>query len=217
MSDLTCYINDDCSEHGRLTDGLCTRHYKRRLKYGDPLGLPEVAPFEAIAGETWRAVPGYEGLYDVSDHGRVLSHSTRKHRGRLLKPFPSGQYGYLAVKLCCGAGTDVTVYVHRLVADTFIGPLKPGEVTRHGPAGHLDNRRVNLSQGSPADNGADSVRDGTSLHGERSHFAKLTGEQAADIRRRVAGGETQKSAGKRYGISQPNVSMLVRNKTWTRI
>jgi hypothetical protein len=60
------------------------------------------------------------------------------------------------------------------------------------------------------------IRDGTSLHGSRSHFAKLTEEQAADIRRRVAGGETQKSAGARYGVSQPNVSMLVRGKTWIR-
>lgn len=170
---------------------------------------------EAVCTERWLPVPGYEDCYAVSDLGRVRSLSRPGHPGRLLNPFPTGEYGYLAVGLWQD-NKGATTYVHRLVADNFIGPLLTGQVTRHGPGGHLDNRLSNLKQGSQAENVDDMMQAGNHRHGIKNPFAKLTEEQVADIRRRVAAGETQKAAGLRYGVGQPNVSMLVRNKTWTR-
>lgn len=168
--------------------------------------------------ERWLPVFGWEGLYEVSDLGQVrglprLDNLGRPVRGRILTPTLSGDYGYLNVKLCRN-GHGVTATVHSLVADAFIGPLRPGEETRHGPGGQLDNRLVNLSRGSHAENCEDTVRDGNSIHGIRNPHHKLTEAEAADICRRVANGETQKAAGARYGVSQPNVSMLVRGLTW---
>ena len=64
--------------------------------------------------EEWRDVPGYEGLYEVSDWGRVKNIKT----GRILKPANNG-WGYLFVVLCKN-GIKTAAKIHRLVAYAFI-------------------------------------------------------------------------------------------------
>lgn len=63
--------------------------------------------------EKWREVPGYEGLYEVSDLGRI------RRNGKLLKPDNHNTRGYLQVALSKN-GTVRRVYIHRLVASAFI-------------------------------------------------------------------------------------------------
>ena len=64
--------------------------------------------------EEFRDIPGYEGMYEVSNLGRVKNVET----GRILKP-GKDRYGYLKVVLCKN-GTRKTIKVHRLVALTFL-------------------------------------------------------------------------------------------------
>ena len=64
--------------------------------------------------EEFRDVPGYEGVYEVSNLGRVKNIET----GRILKPFKDTN-GYLILKLSKD-GTRRTVKVHRLVALAFL-------------------------------------------------------------------------------------------------
>lgn len=77
--------------------------------------------------EEWRAVPGYEGLYEVSNMGRVRSldrmvkggkGSNRLANGIILKPYVSSN-GYPTVSLNKDGKARV-VKVHRLVAMAFI-------------------------------------------------------------------------------------------------
>ena len=79
--------------------------------------------------EEWKDVVGYEGLYEVSNLGRVrsLDRETkdtigrkRKYKGQLLNPTISNNgNGYLRVRLSeDGKRTDFRV--HRLVAEAFI-------------------------------------------------------------------------------------------------
>lgn len=63
--------------------------------------------------EVWKPVKGYEGLYEVSNLGRVKS-----SKGKILKNVVNG-HGYEHVNLY-NNGTIKTVYVHRLVANAFI-------------------------------------------------------------------------------------------------
>lgn len=178
-------------------------------------GLPELPgtqrPDDIGQPERWLPVVGYEGYYEVSDLARVWSVHRPHARGRILHPWE--QHGYLAVKLCRD-GKRCNAYVHRLVADAFIGPLQPGQVTRHGPGGRHDSRLVNLTQGTPAENGADAVRDGTTRRGARNPFGKLTDEIVADIRRQVAAGAMHREVAQQYGVTQPNISAIVNGKTW---
>lgn len=47
--------------------------------------------------------------------------------------------------------------------------------------------------------------------------AKLTPGQVAEIRRRVAAGETQRVLAQEFGVSRPHVSKLVAGKVWQRV
>lgn len=69
--------------------------------------------------EIWRDVIGYEGLYQVSNYGRVKSlnyHGGKKEK--VLKP-GKDRCGYLYVVLC-KEGSHKKYKVHRLVAQAFI-------------------------------------------------------------------------------------------------
>ena len=63
--------------------------------------------------EIWKVIEDYEGLYEVSDHGRI-----RNQKGKIL----SSRYtktGYELIDLYKNKSSK-TFYVHRLVASTFI-------------------------------------------------------------------------------------------------
>lgn len=64
--------------------------------------------------EDWKDIPGYEGLYVVSNNGRVMN----VRSGRVLRGIVSN-LGYIKVGLS-KSGKVKMVSVHRLVADAFI-------------------------------------------------------------------------------------------------
>lgn len=67
---------------------------------------------------SWRDVPGYEGLYQVSDSGLVLGLPKRTSSGRIIKPHQNAD-GYLTV--CLSKDNQKTTFrVNRLVALAFI-------------------------------------------------------------------------------------------------
>src|SRR6266567_8146480 len=94
-------------------------------------------PFQPLEGEEWRPVIGCEGLYEVSNLGRVrsLDRTTKGGRGErpkllrgiLYKPIPTKK-GYVAVRLVKG-GKWGGKLIHRLVAEAFIdNPLNLPQV-----------------------------------------------------------------------------------------
>lgn len=86
--------------------------------------------------EIWRLIPGYAGLYKVSDKGRVKSFIHRYPK--VLTPGVDG-IGYLTVALT-KKGKAKTFKVHQLVAMGFLN---------HTPCGydlivdHIDNNKLN--------------------------------------------------------------------------
>ena len=69
--------------------------------------------------EQWKPVAGYEGLYEISNMGRVKSLGNNKSRKeKILKPAKDGS-GYLFVVLCRN-GKHKIFKVHRLVAVAFL-------------------------------------------------------------------------------------------------
>ena len=115
--------------------------------------------------EEWQNVPGYEGMYQVSDLGRVRSldrvdTSGKRRRGKAMSPSVQAGGRYFEVHLSKG-NRSRTWAVHQLVARAFFGPRPEGHEVCHGPKGSFDNSTTNLRYGSSKDNGQDMIRDGT--------------------------------------------------------
>ena len=76
--------------------------------------------------EIWKDIPGYEGIYQASNFGRirsldrvVLNRNIQNHvKGRVRVASPD-QDGYLGLTLSKN-GIHKSFHVHRLVAITFI-------------------------------------------------------------------------------------------------
>ena len=114
---------------------------------------------ESLHNEEWRDVVGWEGLYQVSNLGRVksLSRSIVYKDGREYK-YPSKiiknqkvSTGYRSV-MFYGVNGKKQYYVHRLVAETFIpNPKNLGDVN-HKDCCKTNNILINLEWCSRSDN-----------------------------------------------------------------
>ena len=130
----------------------------------------------ATRKEQWRPIPGYEGLYEVSNIGQVrsLDHATiasngvtRNYKGKLLTQ-TAFKTGHLQVKLT-KAGKQATRWVHQLVAAAFLGERQPGQIVRHLNDVPDDNRLENLAYGTQSDNMWDLARNGGNNQRRRTH------------------------------------------------
>lgn len=124
-----------------------------------------------VTAERWLPVIGYEGLYEVSDLGRIrsLPRQTCKgvRGGRVLRSPPTG-HGYMHVGL--SHQNQVRYYaVHILVAASFIGPRPAGMEIRHLDGNKLNNVPANLCYGTHGENETDKVRHGTHRNGNKTH------------------------------------------------
>lgn len=132
-----------------------------------------------MTDEEWRAVKGWEGLYEVSSFGRVrsldritpngLTGGTSLIKGRVLKP-KANRGGYLVVGLARSQKVQ-TKTIHRLVALEFIENPSELPLVLHGPNGKLDNSVGNLRWGTNSDNMYDKRRDGTDHMLNKTHCA----------------------------------------------
>ena len=102
-------------------------------------------PREGI--EEWRHVVGYEGLYEVSNLGRVREIDTMRILP-LIRDYVRGKEGYLCVRLfrrdMSGYRTHSSVSVHVLVAKAFIPNPDKGYRILHKD-GDKDNNCIILS------------------------------------------------------------------------
>ncbi|WP_403490328.1 HNH endonuclease [Streptomyces caniferus] len=121
--------------------------------------------------------------------------------------------GYLCVTLRTRGNTQTTRNVHRAVFEAFHGPVPSGMHVRHLNGDDTDNRLCNLAVGTPAENVADSIRNGARPVGERHHRAKLSDEKVLEIRRRhAAGGISYGQLGSVYGVTKQQVAAIVKRR-----
>lgn len=94
--------------------------------------------------EIWSAIKGYEGLYEVSNYGRVRSLNYNGTGGvrEMATPLNKGT-GYTH---CCLSkdGKRRSATVHRLVAEAFLPNPNGYEQVDHRNNKKTDNRAVNL-------------------------------------------------------------------------
>jgi hypothetical protein len=189
-----------------------------------------------ISEPLWAPITGFEGTYEVSNHGQVrrIAPGPRTHPGKLLKGRPYRK-GYLRVVLHA-AGSIREATLHRLVAEAFLPPpARPDQVQiNHIDGDKTNNRADNLEWCTGSENMRHShaigLRAGShagvrilvgrymcrravrwSKASERNGRAKLTRLQVDEIR---ASSELHRVLAARYGVSKSLIGQIRAGTCW---
>ena len=115
--------------------------------------------------EIWKDIPGYEGLYQVSDQGQVKSIERYKNNNggfvkvpeKVLRASVRNGYGLVALSK---EGVRRTCAVHRLVAEAFIPNAENKPTVNHINGNKLDNRAENLEWNTDKENIRHAIKTG---------------------------------------------------------
>lgn len=109
--------------------------------------------------EIWKDIKNFENYYQISNYGNVKSKdrnivekgtkNIQKWKGQMLKPFDNGS-GYLTVHIRKN-GKRYVKYVHRLVAEAFIGDITNCDIN-HKDFNRKNNELSNLEITTRKDN-----------------------------------------------------------------
>lgn len=179
---------------------------------------------KGASAEVWRPVGVNNGMfapfYEVSSLGRVRAATWRKgrggKRGRVLFQAKDNK-GYRQVYLHYGKCRKMTVKVHRLVADAFIGKPGPDYTVDHIDCNKDNNCLSNLEYVTRAENMRRAVANGL-LPNRRPHNyhigKKLDMDAAREIRLRVASGVPRKVIAADVGVHVMTIGEIVRGEIW---
>lgn len=167
--------------------------------------------------ESWLPVIGYEGVYEVSNIGRVK----RILKGQGTKTGIIKQADRrvnMKVELCIN-GVQKTHYVHHLVLYSFVGPMPEGLECCHNDGNYKNNRLNNLRWDTRKSNVADSIRHGTfkRLVGEMSPISKLKDCDIKKIRQLLDKGNTLRFIAKMFGVYHSCILNIKKGKTWKHV
>lgn len=161
-----------------------------------------------IVHEEWRPVVGFEGKYEVSNMGRVKS--LVWGREHILKPNPHTQ-GYVTV---CPGGRKHQL-VHRIVAETFLGPIPEGMEVNHIDGNKRNNRADNLEYVTRRGNTLHAVELGLMRRkGEDNPAAKVSNAQMKAAYALVASGVHATDAAAKVGVPLYSLRSMLTGSKW---
>lgn len=121
--------------------------------------------------EIWKDIEGYEGLYQISNFGRVKSlpkkNGNSYQEERILKP--KNNQGYMQVNLYKNKKCK-SIVIHRMVAKAFIKNEYNKREVNHIDGNKANNRVDNLEWCTPSENQKHAYRIG--LKGRRKEKIK---------------------------------------------
>lgn len=173
-----------------------------------------------VCHEQWRDIYGYDGIYQISDFGRVKSFfaNINKTHGRLLKPRPDAD-GYGIVELYKDK-ISRPFKVHRLVAQYFLpNPEHKPEVNHIGKnsSGIIDkayNEFYNIEWATREENELHKNLNGMGKQGLKHHNVRLSEEDVYYIR---ASKEPRKILAEKYGVGVQQITNIRGFKTWKHL
>lgn len=161
--------------------------------------------------EVWKSVVGYEGLYEVSNLGRVRCLKT----GTFRKTNGVNSSGYQSLTFVKNK-IRKSITVHRLVAISFMENQKNKREVNHKNGIKTDNRVENLEWVTPKENQRHSVDTGLKSKGETNYNSKLTESQAIEIKYGYFD-LCHKEIACIYGVAKSRISSIRTGKDWKHI
>lgn len=160
--------------------------------------------------EVWKDVKDYEGIYQVSNLGRVRSNY---YEDKILKNH-CGAGGYCRVGLYKG-GKVTTKYVHHLVYYSFVKVTTVGKELNHIDGDKTNNILSNLELVTPSQNTLHAYKNNLAKKGERHYLSKLKTSEVIEIKKDYDNKKcTQVELAKKYNVTRQAIHAIVRGKTW---
>lgn len=168
--------------------------------------------------ERWRFVKGFEGLYLVSDLGRVMGLPKKTTYGRLLTQCPYTG-GYLKVCLCKN-NVKHTKPVHRLVAESFIPNAENKPEVNHKNGVRTDNRATNLEWVTRSENELHAYRTlgktpSAPWRGKARRFARRFSDD--QVKRIRLDQRPNTVIGAELGVSKTTIANIKKRKVYTDV
>lgn len=174
-----------------------------------------VGIIDDLDGEIWKDVKNYEGMYQISNMGRLKSlprvipqdGNDRVMYGNLMSSVRDNGNGYINVYLSNGElGYDVK-YVHILVAEHFIDNPENKFTVNHKDANKKNNKLENLEWATQKEQ-MEHVKDNNLMKKDRVNY---TDEQIISIYTDfVYNKYTKKYIFEKYGVSKTYLGNLKR-------
>lgn len=167
--------------------------------------------------EIWKDIQGYEGLYQISNHGRI--YSVRYNRFRKPKV---DKYGYMTISI----GKDSNLchfFVHRLVANAFVPNPNDFPEVNHIDGNKANNSADNLEWCDHYTNIRHAYNTGLMPHPlkpkkeTRPRGMKLTESQVKEIRSQYIPGDLIfgcKPLARRYGVAPTTIKQIINQQIW---
>lgn len=174
--------------------------------------------------EIWKPIPNYEGLYEVSNLGRVKSLERvvylpkrkifRKLKERFLRLNPSSDW-YPIVSLHKKSKVEVK-QVHKIVGLLFVKNPDNLPYLNHINGIKTDNRSTNLEWCTHLFNMRHAFTTGLIPNGERNHKAKLTDQKVRAIKRllKINPKTNQKALSEKLNISRSVINAIAKGRKW---
>lgn len=166
--------------------------------------------------EIWKNIVGYEGIYEVSNFGRVRTvKNGRMHKERLTFD------GYVKATLTVNSKSK-DFRVHRLVAQSFIPNPENKETVNHKDGVKTNNYVDNLEWATRSEQVYHSYELGLkiAMSGEKHSNSKLTPEEVREIRKIYVKGDKKFGAmnlGRIYNVGATTIENVVKRKTYKNI
>lgn len=183
---------------------------------------------DKTTSEWWKDIKGWEGFYQISNHGRMRSlerfvhHKSgrAKRKGKMLS-FGIGPNGYYVAQLHRN-GENKSVRVNRLVLEAFV--LNPDNypICNHRDGDKKNNHALNLEWCTHSQNTKHAFKIGLYQKdfnkGIKNGKSKLTKKQVLEIREKYIPRKysTYKLA-KEYMVGHTSIHNIVSRKSWKHL
>jgi len=172
--------------------------------------------------EIWKDIEKYEGIYQISNYGRVKSLPRLIARGsnsfpikeRYLSLTKNNGNGYLICCLCDGSSKK-NFYFHRLVAQHFLIKIEGSDVVNHIDANRKNNNVNNLEWVTTKENIHHTIKLGRKTDiGVNSPNTHLVESDVIEIYKMAISKKIkQDDIGKLFNITQSAISCIKMRKT----
>lgn len=172
--------------------------------------------------EIWLPVVGYEGLYEISNLGRLKACKKTDSKGNRREEFIMKQSvtrcGYCQVQLCKNA-VKIKKYIHRLVAHAFITNHENKPQVNHIDGDKQNNCVSNLEWNSLSENYLHAYSSGLNKgkKGIKCNFVKLNEVQVIEIKELIKEMVKDYIIAQKYGVSRTCIHDIRTNKRWKHL